>query len=86
MERSTIAKWEISATLPPSDMLKKVSKLFDVSIDYLAGVSSKIRTQNEALVKIQRAYNEMPPNLQEAADSIFGLGFKKMFEDENEAE
>lgn len=35
IERSTIAKYEVNQTMPPYDTLIKISRVFNVSLDYL---------------------------------------------------
>ncbi|MBP3447714.1 MAG: helix-turn-helix domain-containing protein [Clostridia bacterium] len=39
VSRSTIAMWETGQSQPDNDMLKKLSEIFSVSIDYLLGQS-----------------------------------------------
>ena len=44
VERQTIAKWKDGITCPDSDALCKLSQFFDVSADYLIGVSDNKTT------------------------------------------
>ena len=48
VSQQTIGSWETSRTEPSYDNLQKLSKLFNVSIDYLLGYSD-IRNSNEIL-------------------------------------
>ena len=44
--RSNIAMWESGERLPGCSTLSKLSKLFDVSIDYIIGISEKRRNNS----------------------------------------
>lgn len=40
LDQTTISKWENGKALPDSQLLIRLSKFFDVSTDYLLGISS----------------------------------------------
>ncbi|MBQ3220339.1 MAG: helix-turn-helix domain-containing protein [Clostridia bacterium] len=40
INQTTVSKWELGKTLPDTAMLVKLSKFFDVSTDYLLGLST----------------------------------------------
>lgn len=39
VKQSCVSKWERGATLPDSDMIVSLCKIFDVSADYLLGLT-----------------------------------------------
>lgn len=40
LDQTTVSKWELEKALPDTQMLIKLAKFFDVSTDYLLGVST----------------------------------------------
>lgn len=46
---ATVAMWESADRKPPADMLMRISKYFDVSIDYLLGQSSTLFTSEDTI-------------------------------------
>ncbi len=72
VERSTIGKWESTSIIPSSEMLIELSKLFNVSIDFLLGNNKPIRA---ALNKTHRinVYGSVPAGIPlEAIQDIIG--------------
>ena len=51
VERQTIAKWKDGITRPDADALCKLSQFFNVSADYLIGISNN-RTTNRATLEL----------------------------------
>ena len=53
VEQATISQWEHGKRVPDSEILIKLSKLFDVSIDYLLGNDKKISNKEQELKEIE---------------------------------
>lgn len=79
---NSINKWKTSS--PSIDKLVKVSKYFNVSIDYLTGVSD-LRTVNadlsEDIVTIQRARENMSEKDRERMMKMIRVCFDYAFDD-----
>ena len=67
IDQTTVSKWEKGKALPDSRMLLRLSKLFDVSIDYLLGNSTYYYPDRVALVVY---FRRLPGQTQ---DYIFGI-------------
>ena len=76
IDQTTVSKWEKGKALPYSRMLLRLSKLFDVSIDYLLGnstyyypdrVALKLSEMEQQLVVY---FRRLPGQTQ---DYIFGI-------------
>ncbi|MCO6527812.1 XRE family transcriptional regulator [Lactobacillus sp. ESL0236] len=46
VKSTTVSGWELGRNEPSIETLKKLSKILNVSFDYLAGVSNEERTKN----------------------------------------
>lgn len=83
-KKSTISMWENSNIIPREEMLMKISKLFDVSIDYLLGndeMEGK-SPDNRKLAYLQRNLEKMDLDRLEKAETILKTVFGDIFEDE----
>lgn len=76
IDQTTISKWELQKALPDTQMLIQLASFFDVSIDYLLGLSTyfypdkvKAFSSNENLSSDERQlirdYRELAPYLRE---------------------
>lgn len=64
LDQTTVSKWELGKAIPDSAMLIRLSDFFDVSTDYLLGISSlyypdKIKNLNENSVELSRDGKEL---------------------------
>ena len=83
-KKSTVSMWENSDVIPREEMLIKISKLFDVSIDYLLGndeMEGKA-PDNSELAYIQRNLEKMDSERLNKAKTILKAVFGDIFEDE----
>lgn len=68
IQKTAVSKWETGRTLPDGRMLKRVSQLYNVSSDYLLGLSEQTPgIFDDARVpksEIQELYDAMSPDLQ----------------------
>ena len=85
--KSTISMWENSGVIPREEMLIKISKLFNVSIDYLLGNDKREGNMpcSKKLTYIQRNLEKLDKKRLEKAESILKMVFDDIFED-NEGE
>lgn len=44
VKQSCVSKWERGATLPDADMIVKLTRIFNVSADYLLGINDFLMT------------------------------------------
>ena len=83
-KKSTISMWENSNIIPREEMLIKIYKLFNVSIDYLLG-NDKMEGKapdNRKLAYLQRNLEKMDDDRLEKAETILKTVFEDIFEDE----
>lgn len=68
IQKTAVSKWETGRTLPDGRMLKKVSQLYNVSCDYLLGLTEQTPGMfDDARVpksEIQELFDAMSPELQ----------------------
>ena len=87
---SSISKWK-NAISPSTEKLSKIANYFNVSVDYLLGLTEtrenadQILADNE-LIAFQRARRKMSPVDREKAMQIIKIGFDYAFDDENNNE
>jgi len=64
IERSTIGKWETTTIVPQAEMLVRLSKLFNVTVDYLIGFDKNIELIDDfkEIVKIP-VYGRIPAGI-----------------------
>ncbi len=68
VERSTVGKWESKNIIPPADMLLVLSKMFNVSIDYLLGNASMTGSKKGIRINV---YGSVPAGIPiEAVEDI----------------
>lgn len=79
---STIKKWENSS--PSVDKIIKIAEYYDVSVDYLLGIT-EVRSQmndvlqNQDIVSFQRAREKMTNDERERMMQMLKLGFQHAF-------
>lgn len=85
---SSIKKWEKTSS-PSVDKIVKVASYFDVSVDYLLGMTDIAESVasvigDEDIISIQRARQEMSQKDRERMMAMLRIGFESAFqEDEN---
>ena len=85
-KKSTISMWENSDVIPREEMLIKISKYFNVSIDYLLGnedMQGKTPDQKE-LHYLQRNLEKMDDEKLQKAKTILKAVFNDIFEDDED--
>ena len=82
--KSTVSMWENSGVVPREEMLIKISKLFNVSIDYLLGNEKREGKipSSKKLSYIQRNLEKMDEERLEKAESILKTVFEDIFNDD----
>lgn len=53
IEQATVSNWENGKRIPDSEMLIKLAKFFEVSVDYLLGNDTTLTTKEEELREIE---------------------------------
>ncbi len=83
-KKSTISMWENSDVIPREEMLIKISKLFNVSIDYLLGNDNMEgkAPDNTKLAYLQRNLEKMDTERLKKAETILKTVFGDIFDDE----
>lgn len=77
--KSTVSMYENDNSTPDTEMLKKLSKFFNVSIDYLLGLTD-IREPAEELIKKGEVSVKPPSDIEKIYESL-PAEEKEMFED-----
>lgn len=83
--KSRVAMWESSGTIPRNDVLRELSSLFSVSVDYLLG-NEQMENQcpdNKRLQVLQRGLSKLDDAGLEKAQKILSAVFEDIFVDEN---
>ncbi len=83
-KKSTISMWENNGVIPREEMLIKLSKFFNVSIDYLLGnedMEGKT-PDSKKLQYIQRNLEKMDEERLQKAETILKTVFNDIFEDD----
>lgn len=70
IDQTTVSKWELNKALPDTQMLVKLSEFFDVSTDYLLGLSSLYYPDR---IKPQNNTAELSPDGKELMDIFNSL-------------
>lgn len=88
LSQSIIRKWK-SGTSPSIDKVKLIAKYFNVSSDYLIGLSDISSPAEELIgdddfVSLQRAKSRMSPQDRERMMQMIRLGFDYAFHDDNQ--
>lgn len=83
--RTAIGKWKDSSS-PSVESLSKIAKYFNVSLDYLAGLSDiKVTTdmlmQDDDLISIQRARERLDDDDKKRMLQLLKIGFNIAFEE-----
>lgn len=83
-KKSTISMWENNGVIPREEMLLKISKFFNVSIDYLLGndyMEGK-KPDDSKLLYLQRNLEKLDNERLSKAETILKTVFTDIFEDE----
>lgn len=86
INKSRIGMWETSGTVPRDDILVKLSKFFDVSIDYLLG-NEKMEDKepdSESLKNIQRGLGKLDEDRLKKAEKMLSVMFDDIFKNGEE--
>lgn len=86
VSKSRVNMWENAGTVPKEDILVKISKYFDVSIDYLLGndeMEGK-EPENEKLEILQRGLGKLDDKQLERAKDILSAVFDDIFANEED--
>lgn len=86
--KSSINMWENSSSIPKDSILITLSKIFNVSIDYLLG-NEKMETkipENKTLHYIQRNLEKLDEQKLKQAEKILQTVFDDIFEDSEDEE
>lgn len=75
MSHSTLSKYETGSRHPDPDMLIKLASFFDISVDYLLGLSD-IRSRNVVFIQYSSASGLPPEAMQELDQYIDYLHHK----------
>ncbi len=86
INKSRIGMWETNGTVPRDDILIKLSKYFDVSIDYLLGneVMEKKKPASEKLQYVQRGLEKLDEDRLAKAEKMLTVMFDDIFENGEE--
>ena len=83
-KKSTISMWENNGVIPREEMLLKISKFFNVSIDYLLGndyMEGK-KPDDSKLLYLQRNLEKLDNERLSKAETILKTVFTDIFEDD----
>ena len=86
VSKSRINMWENAGTVPKEDILVKISKYFNVSIDYLLG-NEKMEgkaPENEKLEILQRGLEKLDDKNLEKAKDVLSVVFDDIFANEED--
>ena len=67
IDRSTYTKYELGQRVPDMEILVKMGLMFEVTLDWLCGATSKGSTDHLKLIAEERARNEMLKKLEREA-------------------
>ncbi|KYG89157.1 hypothetical protein A0U40_12500 [[Bacillus] sp. KCTC 13219] len=86
MKRTNIANYEAGRIIPPGNIIVAMSDIFNVSTDYLLGLSESTNDKfdSDELKIIQRAKTKMSDVEWERAMKILKLSFVEAFDDDEE--
>ena len=83
-----VLKYELGETFPPMDLLLKIADFFDVSTDYLLGISDNPSHDGGAFDHIfitgsdgSRKLIPIPPEKRERVMSLLSAGFPELIEE-----
>ncbi|MEY8379518.1 helix-turn-helix transcriptional regulator [Ileibacterium valens] len=81
ISKAAVSQWENSGVVPRLDQLRKLSKLFRVSIEELVKESTEeISNQDQTMFRIQKVLVKMNPAQIEKAEKLLRLIFDDIFE------
>ena len=81
--KTRVSMWETKGTVPRQDVLLKICKEFNVSVDYLLGNAAigECSSENLKLTYLQRKLGELDKEQLETADQMLSAVFKDIFND-----
>lgn len=77
----TIANWEAGSRNPDLEMLKKISTIYEVTTDYLLGLTDNPQGHEQPATIAARPTTGMAPISQERLDEIIAEAVKKIREE-----
>lgn len=85
---ATIKKWKEKST-PGVDKIKTIAQYFDVTIDYILGMTDIPSSVDEIIgdndiVSLQRARSKMSPSDRQRMMQMLRIGFEYAFKDDEE--
>lgn len=85
-KKSTISMWENNGIIPREEMLIKISKFFNVSIDYLLGNDNMEgkKPDDSKLIYLQRNLEKLDKERLNKAETILKTVFTDIFEDDED--
>lgn len=80
VDRTTIGKYETTKTVPPAEVLKRLAEFFNVSVDYLIGVSSvrnpsDTEDDEDEVIIIRRESKKMTSNQRKKMMNVLMAAF-----------
>lgn len=86
--KSSINMWENGGSIPKDNILIELSKLFNVSIDYLLGNEKREEQvpENKTLHYIQRNLEKLDNEKLNKAEKVLKAVFNDIFEDDGDEE
>ena len=84
--KSSINMWENGGSIPKDNILIELSKLFNVSIDYLLGNEERAEQvpENKTLHYIQRNLEKLDKEKLNKAEQVLKAVFNDIFEDDED--
>lgn len=82
---TTMKNWK-TGHAPAADKILQIATYFNVSTDYLLGVTETRQRAiefNDDIITLQRAYNRLSPIDRKRMIDIVKIGFHKAFEEDN---
>ena len=82
--KSSVNMWENGGSIPKDNILIEISKIFDVSIDYLLGNEKRKEKlpENKTLSYLQRNLEKLDNAKLNQAEQVLKAVFNDIFEDE----
>ena len=82
--RSVISTYETGVSMPTYGKLIKLSRIFDVSTDYLLGVDTPDEGNGGQLQYLQRGLGKLNPEQLDRAEKVLKAVFDDIFEDDED--
>lgn len=82
VNKSRISMWENKGTMPKKDILIKIAKLYNVSVDYILGnTGSHTPVINPIIVNINRGLEKLDDDDLNKAENVLKAVFGDVFDD-----